>query len=353
MTSKSKNEVYYQALLNRDTAYDGLFFVGVKTTGVFCHASCSARKPKYENCEFYKTAEEALLVGYRPCKICKPLSYPQELPADIQVLIDHVEQDPYKKWKDYDFRQIGVTSYTARRLFKKIYGITFIEYARARRLGIAFQNFKKGSKLIDQQVLLGYESYSGFDDAFSKIMGNPQQRKDGKILYGELISTPLGNMLSLSDQHYLYLLEFMDRRALETEIDDLRKNHNYSIVFGQTEIAKKLKDELGRYFNGQLNQFSIPLYCLGTAFQKQVWAILKQLPMGTTATYKDIASTLGDVNKVRAVGNANGKNKLSILIPCHRIIKSDGTIGGYGGGVARKQYLLKLEEKWANDVENR
>lgn len=344
--NNSKSKEYYKALVNRDTNYDGIFFVGVKTTGIFCHASCRARKPKYENCEFFEKAEEALLMGYRPCKICNPLSYPNELPKEVQILIDNVEKNPYKKWKEHDFKSLGVTSYTARRKFKKLYGMTFIEYARARRMGIAFNNIKGGGKVIDQQILTGYESSSGFDDAFSKIMGNPQNRKNLRIIYANLISTPLGKMVSLTDDSYLYLLEFIDRRALETEITKLRIKLNCKIIYGITEINKELEKELKQYFKGTLTRFSTPLFYDGTEFEKEVWNQLKKIDFGETTTYKQIAKELGNEKKLRAVGNANGKNKISILIPCHRVIKSDGSIGRYGGGIERKKYLLNLESKF-------
>lgn len=171
-------ERYYQALLERDAQFDGIFFAAIKSTGIFCHATCRARKPKFENCDFYEKAEEALLAGYRPCKICQPLSYPHQLPEEVRMLITAVEANPEKRWREEDFKRLGLHSATARRQFKEVYDMTFVQYARARRMGLAFKNIKDGQTVIDQQLAMGYQSSSGFNDAFSRIMGNPSQKND-------------------------------------------------------------------------------------------------------------------------------------------------------------------------------
>lgn len=145
MTDEQKHE-FYQALVDKNPQYDGTFFAGIKTTGIFCHATCTARKPKYENCEFFFTAEEALLAGYRPCKRCTPLTYPNSIPEEVKTLVSAVEESPEKRWKEEDFRQLGIHSATARRKFKEIYGMTFVQYARSRRMGLAFKEILNGKK---------------------------------------------------------------------------------------------------------------------------------------------------------------------------------------------------------------
>lgn len=344
-TSKKKREEYYHALKERDRNYDGIFFAGIKTTGIFCHPTCRARKPKFENCEFYLTAEEALLAGYRPCKICQPLSFPQAIPEEVQLLVNAVEEHPEKRWKEADFSAIGLNSATARRKFKEIYQMTFVQYARARRMGLAFKEIRNGSKVIDQQLETGYESSSGFNDAFTKIMGNPATNASTRILNASFISTPIGRMLCLSDEEYLYLLEFEDRRGLEREIEQLRMKHQFRIIYGQTIIHQQVEAQLAEYFQGERTTFSLPLFYDGSPFQKQVWKILETIPSGQTLSYRDIALQLGDKHKVRAVGRANGLNKIAIIIPCHRVIGSDGSLTGYAGGLERKQYLLELEKR--------
>lgn len=346
ITSKKKQAEYYHALKERDRSYDGIFFAGIKTTGIFCHPTCRARKPKMENCEFYPTAEEALLAGYRPCKICQPLSFPQAIPEEVQLLVNAVEEQPEKRWKEADFSALGLNYVTARRKFKEVYNMTFVQYARARRMGLAFKEISQGSKVIDQQLESGYESASGFNDAFTKIMGNPAKKVAARTLNASFISTPIGRMLCLTDDDALYLLEFEDRRGLEREIEALRDKYNFRIIYGQTAINQRVEQQLNEYFKGERTEFELPLFLDGSPFQKEVWNSLMTIPSGETVSYQEIAERLGDKRKVRAVGRANGSNKIAIVIPCHRVIGHNGNLTGYAGGLERKQYLLALEMKY-------
>ena len=345
--SQSKAKTFYKALLEKNPEYEGTFFVGVKTTGVFCRPTCPAKKPKFENCEFFLTAQEALLASFRPCKRCHPLSDPGSPSKLIQTLIDAVEANPEKRWNTQDFQDLSADESTARRHFKKRFGMTFVEYARARRMGIAFKEIREGKKVIDTQLNTGYESSSGFRDAFSKIMGAaPSKLKDpATILKTAWLDTPLGPMLAISDDDGLYLLEFVDRRGLEKEIEKLRAKQKAMIIPGSTKPITSITHELKAYFAGKLQTFETPIHLTGSPFQKTVWEALMKIPYGTTKSYLAQAHTLGKEKAVRAVANANGANQLAIIIPCHRIINSNGALGGYGGGLTRKQYLIDHELK--------
>jgi len=203
-------EKYYRALDAKDSDYDGIFYVGVKSTGVFCRPVCPARKPKFENCEFYPTAEKALLAGFRPCKRCSPVSHPDEIPEVVHKLIQAVEDHPEKRWKEVDFRKKSISAAQASRLFKKRFGMTFVAYTRAYRLGIAQKQIKEKTAVIDAQIYSGYDSGSGFRDAFSKIIGMPPAKsKQIKLLKADWIDTPLGPMIAIADERALYLLEFI------------------------------------------------------------------------------------------------------------------------------------------------
>ena len=345
ITDEETKKEYYHALLERKTEYDGIFFAGIQTTGIFCHATCPARKPKYEHCQFYRTAEEALLSGFRPCKRCRPLSYPRQIPETVQRMVDLVEENPEKRWRDRDFSDLGLHAATARRQFKKVYGMTFVQYARARRIGVAMKTIKSGERIIETQLDAGYESASGFHDAFSKIMGrNPAGAKETKVLYADWLDTQLGPMMSVADEDYLYLLEFVDRRGLEREIERLRNRLNARIIPGKTSISQQIAEELAGYFSGEVTDFQTPLYLLGSDFQKSVWRQLQKIRPGETSTYKELAQLVGNPKAVRAVGTANGANQLAIVIPCHRVIQTGGGLGGYGGGVERKRWLLTHEQ---------
>lgn len=343
--SPEKMQEFYQALLRKDVHYEGVFYVGVKTTGIFCRPTCPARKPNYENCLFFHSAQEALLASFRPCQRCKPLSHPQEVSETVRKLVAAIEAEPEKRWKESDFQALSIDASTARRQFKKRFGMTFVEYARARRMGLAMDQIRNGKAVIDVQLNTGYESSSGFRDAFSKIMGAPPSQSDGhyRVLQTAWIDTTLGPMLAIADEKGLYLLEFICRRGLEREIEKLRHTMRAALVPGTTEPLAMVEEELKAYFDGTLRSFQTPIHLLGTPFQKQAWEMLQRIPYGETRSYKEQAVSLGNPKAYRAVARANGTNQLALLIPCHRIINSDGTLGGYGGGVHCKKWLLQHE----------
>lgn len=344
MLTNARKRDYYQALIHKKTEYDGLFYVGVKTTGVFCRPTCSARKPKFENCEFFETAQQALLMSFRPCKRCRPLSHPNHVSELIQKLVKAVEENPEKRWKDKDFNELSVDASTARRQFKKRFGMTFVAYARARRMGIAMGQIRKGEAVIDVQLDVGYESSSGFRDAFSRIMGAaPTLVGQKKFLKASWLDTKLGPMIAIADEDALYLLEFVDRRGLEREIERLRAKTKSAIIPGITEPICSIENELIQYFKGELKEFKTPLFLLGSPFQKRVWDELKRIPPGETRSYASIAAAIGNSSAFRAVANANGANQIAIVIPCHRVINANGELGGYGGGLARKKWLINHE----------
>jgi AraC family transcriptional regulator, regulatory protein of adaptative response / methylated-DNA-[protein]-cysteine methyltransferase len=345
ITAENKKE-YYQALLAKNTEYEGVFFVGVKTTGVFCRPTCPARKPKLENCEFFETAQQALLASFRPCKRCRPLSHPNHASKLIQKLVEAVEENPEKRWKDKDFEELAVDASTARRQFKNRFGMTFVEYARARRMGLAMKQIREGEAVIEAQLSTGYESSSGFRDAFSRIMGAaPTKLGNRNILKASWLDTPLGPMLSIANEEALYLLEFVDRRGLEREIERLRRKTKSAIIPGHTKPINTIERELNFYFKGQLREFKTPICLLGSPFQKHVWAELVKIPAGETRSYSEIAVAIGRPTAFRAVAQANGANQFAIIIPCHRVINTNGELGGYGGGLTRKEWLINHERK--------
>jgi AraC family transcriptional regulator, regulatory protein of adaptative response / methylated-DNA-[protein]-cysteine methyltransferase len=343
--STAREMELYQALLDKNKEYEGIFFVGVKTTGVFCRPTCPARKPKLENCEFYDTAKQALLASFRPCKRCRPLSHPNQVSDIVRKLVEAVEINPEKRWKDSDFKEISVDASTARRQFKKRFGMTFVEYARARRMGIAMKQIRSGRAVIDAQIATGYESSSGFRDAFSRIMGStPTMFEDSNILKAAWVDTKLGPMIAIADEEFLYLLEFVDRRGLEREVERLRIRKKAVIIPGRSQPIETIEQELELYFDGTLRKFKTPLALLGSDFQVSVCDELRKIPAGETRSYSEIAQVLGKPTAYRAVAQANGSNQIAIVIPCHRVINSNGELGGYGGGLKRKKWLLDHEK---------
>lgn len=373
MFSPDDCQRYYQALLEKNRDYEGLFYVGVKTTGVFCRPTCPARKPKYENCEFFQTAQQALLASYRPCLRCRPLSHPNQVSELARTLVEAVEANPEKRWKEADFAALSIDAVTARRQFQKRFGMSFVDYGRARRMGLAMKQIRDGNSVIDAQIASGYESASGFRDAFSRILGAvPSKLKPGRghqhhyqpksgeqaslfpessrvlqPLKAAWLDTRLGPLLAIADDDALHLLEFVDRRGLEREVERLRLRLKLAVIPGRTPVTGSIERELAHYFAGTLIRFQTPLARLGSPFQRAVWVELEKIPPGETRSYSDIAAAMGQPSALRAVAQANGANQLAIVIPCHRVINADGELGGYGGGLCRKQWLLAHERQMA------
>jgi AraC family transcriptional regulator, regulatory protein of adaptative response / methylated-DNA-[protein]-cysteine methyltransferase len=235
---------------------------------------------------FYETAQQALLATFRPCRRCRPLSHPNHVSDLVQMLVDAVEENPEKRWKDKDFQELSVDSSTARRQLKKRFSMTFVAYARARRMGLAMKQIRAGETVLDAQLSTGYESSSGFRDAFSRIMGAaPTLLGNSNILKASWLDTRLGPMIAIADEEALYLLEFVDRRGLEREVERLRQKTKSVIIPGYTQPISSIESELNQYFSSKLMAFKTPLFFLGSPFQKSVWEELKKIPPGEIRSY--------------------------------------------------------------------
>ncbi|PWN69388.1 cysteine methyltransferase [Chryseobacterium phosphatilyticum] len=165
-----------------------------------------------------------------------------------------------------------------------------------------------------------------------------------EIIHQKIIKTPLGDMVACAVEQGICLLEFTDRKNIDKQFKSLSKSLNAEIVEKDHPHFKLLEHELSEYFEGKRTRFEVPLYTTGTEFQEKVWQLLREIPMGEIRTYKQQSEFLGNPKAIRAVGTANGINKIAILIPCHRVIGSNGELIGYAGGIWRKQKLLELEK---------
>lgn len=345
------DETMYRALVNRDASFEGIFLVGVRTTGIFCRPTCPSKKPARENVEFFPSRNEALIGGYRPCLRCHPMDPVQPAPELIERLRAEVEKAPDGRLTDKELAAIAIDPSTARRQFKRYYGMTFQAYHRARRMGLALREVRRGERVEDARNGSGFASESGFREAFTKIFGEPPttaKRRD--CLFAERLTTPLGTMLAVADEEGLRLLEFGDRRALENELPLLRQRLKKTVVPGEHPCLTATRKQLADYFAGKNLSFDIPLAPAGSEFQLRAWKILCSIPVGETRSYSWMAEKLGDPGARRAVGRANGTNMMAIIIPCHRVIRADGSLCGYGGGLWRKKWLLEHERKWVGGL---
>ncbi len=335
----------YHALVKRDSSYEGIFIAAVKTTGIFCRPTCGAKKPKPANVEYFASPNDALFAGYRPCERCKPLQASSGPPPLVRRLRETIETHPTGRLSDADLRRDGIEPSTARRQFKKYYGMTFHAYHRARRMGKALREVRNGESVIGAQLNQGYESASGFWRAFRNVFGERPGNANGiGVLTAKWIDTPLGAMLAVADDGGLCLLDFVDRKGLERAIGTLRRRTKSVITPGENPHIEKISNEMRGYFDGKLSRFTVPVRPGGSPFDISVWSNLRKIPYGQTWSYAQLAGSIGDPKAVRAVAQANGRNYLAIIIPCHRVIRSDGSLSGYGGGVWRKQRLLELEK---------
>jgi len=340
------NEIMYKALVEKDVTFEGTFIAAVKTTGIFCRPTCTTRKPKAENVEFFNSTKEAILKGYRPCKVCNPLEKIGETPLYIKSLLTELNADPSLKFKDWNLIQRGIEPSKLRRWFLKNHGITFHAYQRMFRINSAFKKIQNGESVTSVAFDAGYESLSGFADSFKTIFGvSPSRSKESRLINISRIETPLGTMYACAVEQGICMLEFTDRKMLETELKSLTGRLNATIIQGANKHFKVLEQQLEEYFDGRRKVFTVPLYPVGTEFQESVWVSLQTIPYGSTCSYKQQAAAIHKPEAIRAVANANGMNKISILIPCHRVIGDNGDLTGYGGGLWRKKWLLDLENR--------
>ena len=336
----------YAAIGNKSTVYEGVFITGVKTTGIFCRPSCRARKPNIENVEFYDTVQQAIQNGYRACKMCKPLEKMDETPDYIKLIIKDLQTNPYLRIKDEDLKKKGQEPSHIRRWFKKHHNMTFQSYQRMLRINSAYTSIKKGESITDSAFDSGYESLSGFNDSYKSIFGDSASKSQDKSIINIVrLSSPLGPMFACATETGVCLLDFTDRKILEDEFKDLCKRLNAVILPGTNKHLELAQEQLTEYFAGTRKTFSVPLHYPSTDFRESVWTGLQSIPYGKTQSYKQQAQALGNPKAVRAVAAANGQNRVSIIIPCHRVIGSDGSLTGYAGGLHRKKWLLDHEKK--------
>ncbi|MGI3164132.1 bifunctional transcriptional activator/DNA repair enzyme AdaA [Pseudooceanicola sp. 200-1SW] len=342
------DDTLYAALLARDPAYDGRAWVGVTSTGIFCRLTCPARKPRRENCVFHDSPGACLAAGFRPCKRCHPLgvaagAYDPVVPPLLAAL----EARPEHRWTEADVTALGLDPSTVRRVFKRAFGMTFLDMARQRRLRDGFLALGRGETVIAAQLEAGFESPSAFRAAFARLLGlAPGHLRADAPLRADWIATPLGDMIAVSCTHRLHLLEFADRRALAAEVQRLARNTPGGLGIGPMPPTEQIRAELAAYFAGTSADFTTPLALHGSAFTREVWQALRQIPPGETRSYGALARSLGRPGSQRAVARANGANQIALVIPCHRVIGADGALTGYGGGLWRKQRLLEIEARW-------
>jgi AraC family transcriptional regulator, regulatory protein of adaptative response / methylated-DNA-[protein]-cysteine methyltransferase len=339
------NDPRWYAIITRD--FNASFFYGVATTGVYCRPSCGARLPRPENVSFHRTPKAAERAGFRPCKRCQPNAAPSsvrraEMVTQACRAIAASEKAP--RFADLA-RRAGVSAHHFHRLFKQVTGLTPKGYAAALREGKLRKHLKRSSTVTEAIYDSGYATGSRFYEKSNAVLGMTPSRfraggADTEIRFAVRKCT-LGKVLAAqSPVGICAILLGDDSVAFTRELKE--RFPNARIVPGGRDFAHVVADVV-KVIDDPAKGLGLPLDVRGTAFQKRVWDALCRIPAGETATYTEIAKYIGAPKAVRAVGAACGANAIGVVIPCHRAVRSDGTLAGYRWGLARKRALLKKE----------
>lgn len=330
----------WQAFERRDRAFDGRLIGAVTSTGIYCKPSCPARRPRRENVEFFADAAGARAAGYRPCLRCKPdeVGRDREAVATAVKLIEQAEEPPSLRKLA---AAVGYAPHHFQRLFTREVGVSPAAYARALRARRAERGLQESGRVTDAIYNAGYSAPSRFyADAKQRLGMTPSAWRDGgrgETIRWTIVASPLGPMLLAATARGICRLTFD-----ESEEALRRTFPNATLVNDDGSMAELAQGALAAV-ERPASAPELPIDVAGTAFQEAVWRELRKIPPGETRSYAQIAAAVGKPGAVRAAGSANGANHVAVLIPCHRVVRSDGSLGGYAGGVERKRRLLEAE----------
>ena len=338
------DDLAWAAVQRRDRSFDGRFVTGVLTTGIYCRPSCAARHPSRENVRFFASGADARAAGLRPCKRCLPDDVARD-EAAVLAAIDEIKQGADGMDGTPSLDELAqLTGYSPshfQRVFKRATGLSPAAYTRALRAERARDALSGGTSVTEAIYEAGYSGPSRFyDDAKGRLGMAPSAWADGGrgvTIHWAVVPTTIGPMLVAATDKGVCRLSFD-----EDEAELRRRFPKADLVQGGAEFEKLLAEVIASVESP--GDFAhIPLDVKGTAFQEACWKALREIPPGETRSYADIAAAAGNPRAVRAAGSANARNNVAVLIPCHRVIRSDGDLGGYAYGLDIKRELLKRE----------
>ncbi len=332
----------WEAVQRRDRRFDGRFVTGVLTTGIYCRPSCAARHPARGNVRFFADGSEARAAGLRPCKRCRPDEVARD-EAAVLAAIDEIKASESNLTLDELAELTGYSATHFQRVFTRATGLSPAAYARALREERAREALPGAQRVTDAIYDAGFESASRFYDTMKDKLGmTASDWKDGgkgRTIHYDVIDTTLGPMLVAATEFGVCCLSFNEGR------EDLAQRFPKAELIEGGEAFRALFERVVAAVERPGTDGDIPLDVKGTAFQQRVWDELRRIPAGETRSYGELAAALGKPSASRAVGGANGANNIAVLIPCHRVIAHDGTLGGYAYGLHIKRELLAREKK--------
>jgi AraC family transcriptional regulator of adaptative response/methylated-DNA-[protein]-cysteine methyltransferase len=337
----------WTALTGRDAGADGEFFYAVKTTGVYCRPGCSSRLPLRRNVAFFAAGAEAEAAGFRPCKRCRPQeasSATRHVAAVARACALLRDSETVPTLAELA-AAAAISRYHFHRVFKQVTGTTPREYARAHRIGRLAERLDHGEAVAPSIYAAGFGSSSRAYAAAGEGLGMTPavRRRGGK---GETIrfvtaATPIGWVIVAATARGICMTAIGDDREMLAA--QLRQRFPGAALVAEDPGLKGWAERIVQFITAPGENLDLPLDIRGTAFQARVWRALRKIPLGHTATYSEIAAALGQPRAVRAVANACAANKLAVLVPCHRVVRNDGGLGGYRWGIGRKRALLERE----------
>lgn len=334
------DKIAWQAMANRDRRFDGQFVTGVLSTGIYCRPSCAARHPKRENVRFFAKAEQAEAAGLRACLRCRPNDVARD-EAAVKAVIDAIRMAETAPTLGALGAITGYSPAHLQRIFKRETGLSPAGYARALRTERVKDALDAGASVTEAIYHAGYGSASRFYEE-RKMGMKPGVWKNGGAgvtVHWAIVETSLGAMMVAATDKGVCCLSFNE------DEQHLRARFPNADLQQGSAAFQKLLDEVVAQIERPGRPHNIPIDVQGTAFQESVWQALRNIPEGETRSYAEIAAAIGKPKAVRAVGSANGANHVAVLIPCHRVVRSDGTMGGYAYGVEIKEKLLAKEAR--------
>jgi len=337
----------WAAVIVRDAARDGEFVFAVSSTGVYCRPSCAARRPRRENVEFFAKPEQAESAGYRACLRCRPKSFngnaeSHAVKAICRFIEQHLDEPLTLNRLGKEFHQ---SSFHLQRRFKAVLGITPREYADSCRLRLLKRNLQAGDSVTRAMYDAGYGSSSRlYEKTASQLGMTPDKYRRGAIAAAIryiCADSPLGRMLIATTERGICSIQFA--RSDGELLEGLKREFPFAARKLDAGGLQSWVAALLRQMRGKDLDASLPLDIRATAFQRRVWAYLQKIPFGATRSYSQVAKAIGRPSATRAVARACATNPVAVAIPCHRVVRQDGSMGGYRWGIDRKKALLEME----------